>query len=156
MSSKTKIVVLKMKEIIYTAIFIGFAILLVTLLLIMFRPRHETTAPGAGSASISDSGSAPASAYVPGIYTASLTVGSQNVNVEVAVDAERINSISFVSLDESVTTMYPLMQPVMDDLASQILSSQSLEDLSYPMETRYTSQAVLGAIETAVEKARVK
>ena len=144
MSSKTKIVVLKMKEIIYTAIFIGFAILLVTLLLIMFRPNRDAAVP---------SGSA---AYVPGVYTATLTVGNQNVNVEVAVDAERINSISFVSLDDSITTMYPLMQPVMDDLASQILMSQSLEDLSYSMETRYTSQAVLNAIETAVEKARIR
>ena len=31
MSSKTKIVVLRMKEIIYTAIFVGLAILLITL-----------------------------------------------------------------------------------------------------------------------------
>ena len=38
MSSKTKIVVLRMKEIIYTAIFIGFGILLILLLLVMFRP----------------------------------------------------------------------------------------------------------------------
>ncbi len=144
MSSKTKIVVLKMKEIIYTAIFIGFAILLVTLLMIMFRPKREESAVSSSAA------------FVPGVYTASLTVGSQNVNVEVAVDEERINSISFVSLDDSVATMYPLMQPVMNDLAEQILSSQSLEDLSYSMETRYTSQAVLGAIETAVSKARVK
>lgn len=144
MSSKTKIVVLKMKEIIYTAIFIGFAILFITLLMIMFRPRHEETAVSSSAA------------FVPGVYTASLTVGNRNVNVEVAVDAERINSISFVSLDESVTTMYPLMQPVMNDLAAQILSSQSLEDLSYSMETRYTSQAVLGAIRTAVEKARTE
>ncbi len=141
MSSKTKIVVLKMKEIIYTAIFIGLAILLVTLFLIMFRP-------GRGS-----SDSVQTSAYVPGVYTSSLTIGNQNVNVEVAVDAEQINSISFVSLDESITTMYPLMQPVMDDLKEQILSTQSLENLSYSMETRYTSQAILGAIQNALDKA---
>ena len=36
MSSKTKIVVLRMKEIIYTAIFVGLAILLITLCFIMF------------------------------------------------------------------------------------------------------------------------
>ena len=41
MSSKTKIVVLRMKEIIYTAIFIGLGIILVTLLFIMFRPEKE-------------------------------------------------------------------------------------------------------------------
>ena len=142
MSSKTKIVVLRMKEIIYTAIFIGLAILLVSLFLIMFRPRKDA-AP-----------SSPAAAYVPGTYTASLTVGSQNIKV--AVDADRINSVSFVSLDEAVTTMYPLMQPVLEDLESQIVNSQSLENLSYSMETRYTSQALINAIETALNKAKIK
>ena len=39
MSSKTRIIVLRMKEIIYTAIFIGFAILLILLFLFMFRPE---------------------------------------------------------------------------------------------------------------------
>lgn len=144
MSSKTKIVVLRMKEIIYTAIFIGLAILLVSLFLIMFRPKKNTS-------SVS-----PAAAYVPGVYTASLTVGSQNINVEVAVDADQINSVSFVSLDEAVTTMYPLMQPVLEDLESQIVNSQSLENLSYSMETRYTSQALINAIETALDKAKIK
>ena len=43
MSSKTKIVVLRMKEIIYTAIFIGFGILLVMLLFIMFHPKKENS-----------------------------------------------------------------------------------------------------------------
>lgn len=144
MSSKTKIVVLRMKEIIYTAIFIGLAILLVGLFLIMFRPKNTAPSP------------AQTAAYVPGVYTASLTVGSQNMNVEVAVDANQINSVSFVSLDEAVTTMYPLMQPVLEDLESQIVSSQSLENLSYSMETRYTSQALINAIETALNKAKAK
>ena len=40
MSSKTKIVVLRMKEIIYTAIFIGLGIILITLFFIMFRPKE--------------------------------------------------------------------------------------------------------------------
>ena len=40
MSSKTKIVVLRMKEIIYTAIFVGLAILLVTLCFIMSGQRR--------------------------------------------------------------------------------------------------------------------
>ena len=146
MSSKTKIVVLRMKEIIYTAIFIGLAILLVGLFLIMFRPKKE--APSASQTA--------ASAYIPGVYTASLTVGSQNINVEVAVDADKINSVSFVSLDEAVTTKYPLMQPVLQDLESQIVNGQSLENLSYSMETRYTSQALINAIETALNKAKSK
>ena len=115
MSSKTKIVVLRMKEIIYTAIFIGLAILLICLLFIMFHPKKSVT-----------------------------------------VDDTDITSVSFVSLDEAVTTMYPLMEPVMADLENQILARQSTEDLSYSMETRYTAQALLNAIDNALQKARIQ
>ena len=131
MSSKTKIVVLRMKEIIYTAIFVGLAILLVTLCFIMFRPKKDTAAV-----------SAQAAAYVPGVYSAALTLGSENVNVEVTVDKDRINSIDLVPLSEAVTTMYPLMQPTLDDLASQIVSTQSTENLTYQSASRYTSTAL--------------
>ena len=86
MSSKTKIVVLRMKEIIYTAIFIGLGLLLIALLLIMFRPGRKT-----------QSASAPAAAgihYLPGMYSSTLTLGSQAVNVEVTVDSTQITSVT--------------------------------------------------------------
>lgn len=143
MSSKTKIVVLRMKELIYTAVFLGLAVVLITLLLIMFRPRKASQSP-----------SQPAS-FVPGVYTSSITLGSQSVNVEVAVDAREIRSVSLVSLDEAVTTMYPLVQPVMEDLSRQIVQNQSTQQLSYSMETRYTSQSLIQAVNRALEKAKV-
>ena len=99
MSSRTKIVVLHMKEIIYTAIFAALGILLIILLVIMFRPDKDT-----GSA---DTGKR----YTPGIYTSSLTLNNTNLEVEVSVDESRINSIRFSNLDETVTTMFPLIQP---------------------------------------------
>ena len=46
MSSKTKIIVLRMKEIIYTALFIGFAIVLIMLFLFMFRPKKDNIPEG--------------------------------------------------------------------------------------------------------------
>ncbi len=142
MSSKTKIVVLRMKEIIYTAIFIGLCILLVMLLFIMFRPKKD----------------APASSdrvlYIPGVYSAALTLGSQEINVEVTVDSDEITSISMVPLSDSVATMYPLVQPSLDNLTKQICKTQSLKNLTYPDETRYTSQALLSAIERALKKAK--
>ena len=141
MSSKTKIVVLRMKEIIYTAIFIGLGILLILLLLVMFRPKKESSA-------------APASAqYIPGVYASSITLGAQEVNVEVSVDANRIPSVTLVPLSDAVATMYPLMQPSLNNLTSQILDSQSLENISFPEENRYTSQVLLQAIKKALKKA---
>ena len=142
MSSKTKIVVLRMKEIIYTAIFVGLAILLITLCFIMFRPGKDNV-----------SVSAEPAGYLPGVYSAALTLGSEDVNVKVTVDKNRITSIDLVPLSEAVTTMYPLMQPSLNNLTSQILDSQSLENISFPEETRYTSQVLLQAIKKALKKA---
>ena len=79
MSSKTKIVVLHMKEIIYTALFICLGILLVTLLTFMFHPKNKET---------SSSGS---TSYQPGIYTSQLTLGDKELEVEVTVDENHIN-----------------------------------------------------------------
>ena len=151
MSSRTKIVVLRMKEIIYTAIFAGLAILLITLFLFMLRARKAEQPAGSQDA-ISSEQELSAS-YIPGVYTASISLGSQTVNVEVAVDTSRITSISLVPLDETVATMYPLIQPSLDHLAEQIIASQSLEGITYESGSRYTSQVLLNAIETALSKA---
>ena len=145
MSSKTKIVVLRMKEIIYTAIFIGLAIFLILLFFFMFRSEKEAPAPTAESVS-------PA-VYAPGVYSASLSLGRQNVNVEVAVSPDRISAVTLVPLSDSVAAMYPLMQPSMDALSAQILESQSLEGLEYPAGSQYTSMALMNAIKTAGAKA---
>ena len=141
MSSKTKIIVLRMKEIIYTGIFLGLAVLLIALCLIMFRPKKDEETQAAS--------------YIPGVYTASLNLGSQDVNVQVAVDSYAITSISLVPLNEAVTTMYPLMEPALEELSDQIISTQSLENLTYSSQSHYTSTALLGAIERALEKAKI-
>ena len=143
MGSRTKIVVLHMKEIIYTAIFAALAIVLIILLVIMFRPD--------GKADPADTGKQ----YTPGIYTSSLTLNNTNLEVEVSVDESHINSIRFSNLDETVTTMFPLIQPAIENIAEQIYETQSLDDISLPEDTPYTSQIILDAIREAVEKAAV-
>ena len=144
MSSRTKIVVLHMKEIIYTAIFAALAIVLIILLVIMFRPGGRTDQADTGNR------------YTSGIYTSALTLNNTNLEVEVTVDKTRINSIRFSNLDETVTTMFPLIQPAIEDIAEQIYKTQSLDDIALPEDTPYTSQIILDAIREAVEKAAVK
>ena len=112
MSAKTKIVVLRMKEIIYTAIFIGFALLLILLFFIMFRPKKETPSLSepAAETPVSSGGAASAGAsdvssplYKPGLYSSPIVLGSQNVNVEVTVSSDQITSVSLVPLSDSNT-----------------------------------------------------
>ncbi len=144
MGSKTKIIVLHMKEIIYTAVFAALGILLIVLLVIMFRQDD------------SSSGTTGEKQYTPGVYTSSLTLNNTNLEVEVSVDESRINSIRFSNLDETVAAMYPLVQPAIEDIAEQICETQSLEDISLPEDTPYTSQMILDAIKEAVDKAAVE
>lgn len=141
MSAKTKIVVLHMKEIIYTVIFVVLGILLLILLGFMFFPRSEKSSTNEMS-------------YVPGVYTSTLSVNNTMLEVEVSVDSSHINAVRFNNLTDSVAAMYPLMQPTIESISEQICKTQSLEDVTYSDENAYTSQIILKAIEEALQKAQ--
>ena len=82
-----------------------------------------------------------------------MTLNNTNLEVEVTVDESHINSIRFSNLDETVTTMFPLVQPALEEIADQIYDSQSLDHIALSDETPYTSQVILNAVTEAVEKA---
>lgn len=142
MSAKTKIVVLHMKEMIYTLIFAGLGILLILLLIFMFLPKQEKE-------------TAETMKYVAGVYTSTIQFNDNTIDVQVVVDENSIHSVSLVNLDDTVTTMYPLMEPAVENIADQIISRQSTENISYSDDNQYTSMVVLNAVNDALEKAKV-
>ncbi len=160
MSAKTKIVVLHMKELIYTGIFAVLGILLVILLVMMFLPDKkgptDNKPPESSMENGADPSAAPASRYIPGIYTTQLVLGGQMVDLEVIVDKTSISSIQLVNLSETVTTMYPLLEPTLDSICKQIYETQSLDEISYTTDSRYTSMVLLEAIQNSLDKAAVK
>ena len=147
MSSKTKIVVLHVKELIYTGIFAALGILFIILLIIMFLPKEEK------KETMSTVMQTTENSYVPGVYTTSLILNDNVVEIEVTVDEKNINAIRLVNLDEAVTTMYPLIQPSFEDLANQIIQNQSLDGITYSDDSKYTSMILLNAITASLEKA---
>lgn len=142
MSSRTKIVVLHMKELIYTVVFVVLGIVLVLLLVYMFLPdkKDETK---------------ETMKYVAGVYTSSIIFNDNTIDVQVVVDENNINSIKLVNLDETVTTMYPLMEPALKNLTDQIYETQSTANLTYNDDNQYTSMVLLNAINDALAKAEV-
>ena len=141
MSSKTKIVVLHLKEVIYTAIFAVLGILLIILLIFMFLPDNKEKA------------TKETMKYTAGVYTSSIQLNDNAIDVEVVVDDNHINSVTLVNLDEATAAMYPLMQPALDNLTRQIYEKQSLENISYGDDNQYTSMVLLNAIQSALDKA---
>lgn len=140
MGSRTKIVVLHMKEIIYTAVFAALAIILILLLMFMFLPKNKESRTNEEK-------------YMPGVYTSTVTLNNTALEVEVTVDESRINSIRFSNLDETVAAMFPLIQPAIEDIAEQVYKNQSLENVQYSEDNPYTSQIIITAIEDALKKA---
>lgn len=142
MSTKTKILVFKMKEIIYTIVFAVLAILLIIFLVLIIKGHSKKS-----------SESAKKSTFSPGIYETSIVLSSNPVNIEVVVDHEQIKSISMVNVSEAVTTMYPLISSSLTEIASQIVQNNSTENLVFNDENKYTSIILVNAINTALCKA---
>lgn len=150
MSAKTKIVVLHMKELIYTGIFCLLGILFIVLLIMMFLPdKDKNSSPEEDTAEASSR----SSVYIPGIYTTELVLGNQSIDVEVIVEEDSITSIRLVNLNEAVTTMYPLLEPTLDSICAQVYESQSLDTVTYTSDSKYTSLVLLEAIQSSLDKA---
>lgn len=143
MSAKTRILVLKKRELIYTAIFLALGIILIVLLVLMFQPGKKTASPASAK-----------KVYVPGVYTTPITLNNTAMDLEVRVDQDKINSIRLVNLSEAVTSMYPLVEPSLDRIAAQIYETQSTADLYYEQSTQYTSQMLINAIDEALSLAK--
>ena len=108
---------------------------------------------------ILDSASGPAgtdNTYIPGIYTTELILGSETVNVEVIVNDHAITSASLADPSETLTTMYPLLEPAMESLNDQLCEMQDPSQVTYSAETRYTSLVLLEAVKASLEKAKPK
>lgn len=145
MENKTKIVVLHMKELIYTGIFVVLGIILIVLLVVMFKPDSQKK-----------TGDEPAvSQYVAGVYSTSVMLNGSTFDVEVMVDEDRIESIELKNLSETVTTMYPLLEPSLEQISQQVYASQSTDNITYDEDQKYTSMILLNAIEESLKKAQV-
>ena len=138
--AKTKIVVIQMKELIYTAIFAGLGILLIVLLIIMFLPDKSNKEKTGSTKQI----------YTPGVYTSQIKLGDTTLNLEVAVDADQVKSVALVNLEESVTTMYPLVKP---SLEKELIAGTKLEDVPLSDKSKYTESLLIEGIRTALNKA---
>ena len=102
MSSKTKIIVLHMKEVVYTAVFLALALILLVVFLIMFSGKKDS----AKKPSVTTAASAENARYIPGIYTSTISLGNQTFDVQVNVEQDRITAISLNNLSETTAAMY--------------------------------------------------
>ena len=152
MSSKTKIVVLHMKELVFTLIAAALGILLICFLL--FLVSYDTDGEDTPAAPSSDVTAPVSSLYVPGLYTTELVLNDRCVSIEVTLAENEITAIELTGLDEDIASMYPLLEPTFASIKDQVLLTQSAEDISYEPTSKYTSLVILESIKNSIEKAQ--
>ena len=148
MSSNTKIIVLKSKELIYTGIFIILGILLVLLLWYMFSPKKQADKQTTTSTETTTT-------YQPGVYSTKLNIGGSNLELQTTVNEHAVTHIDIMNLDETVTAMYPLVLPSVDAINEQLAITGNLDDITYSSENQYTTVLLLDAAKQSISSAIV-
>jgi uncharacterized protein with FMN-binding domain len=141
--AKTKIVVIQLKEIIYTVIFAALGILLILLLIFMFSGKDDEDV------------ASETKLYKAGVWTSSIPLSDTVINLEVVLDENHINSVRIVNIDETITTMYPLVAPAVDEISSQLSNDVPIDQLEIRDDSRYTQTLLIEAIKVALDKAKV-
>ncbi len=162
MSSNTKIIVLKSKELIYTGIFIVLGILLILLLVYMFSGDSKTDSDKKDAISSSqgqeqaEESTETITTYKPGVYTSELNLGGSQLQVTVTVDENTVSHVDISNLDDTVTAMYPLIQPSLDEINNQITVVSNMDEITYSKDNQYTTIIIMEAVKQAIEPAIIK
>lgn len=156
--SRTRIIIFQLKEIVYTAIFVGLGILLLILLFFMFWPgKGKNSASTSSPSAISkDSASSGEALYKPGVYNTELSLGDSTINIQVALDNDHVKSIELVNLKDSVETMYPLIKPAVKEISDQLAQNISPEEVVLSDDSPYTSQMILDKVSEIMKEASVE
>ena len=141
--ANTKIVVLHRRELLYTGIFLSLLFVFILLSLILFFPKKQADTKEQAK-------------YVPGVYTSSLNLNDTELNLEVVVDQNHINSVSSTNIDESVSAMYPLLEPSLSEIEKQLSNNIPLSEIQVTEDGKYTQTLLLEHIQKALELASTK
>ena len=139
--AKTKIVVIQLKEIIYTAIFAALGILLILLLIFMFTDNEKEVS------------TANNTKYKAGKYNSSIALNDTALNLEVIVDEDHIKFVDIINIDEAITTMFPLVEPSLEEIALQLYDDVALDQVKLSEDRKYTQTLLIEAIKLALDKA---
>ena len=136
--------VFHLKELIYTATFILLGIVLVISLIFMFCNRNQgekekETTKGQ---------------FEAGVYTSSVTLNGNPMEISVTLDKDHINSISVNNVSDTITTMYPLVEPAFNDIAKQIVDTQSIDNIQFSKDSQYTYSMLYNAIVDTINKGK--
>ena len=131
----TKIVVVKLRDIIKKVILAVIGIVILSLIVYFFIPKGDKVA------------------YNPGTYSSDIILHSNPVSVEVTVSKDEILDISLVNMNETQEVFYPLFGRSINDVSAQIIENQDTNVVS-SVSNSMTNDIIVKAVEQALDKAK--
>ena len=92
--------------------------------------------------------------FNPGVYTTSVILSGNTMELAVTVDSDTVKSIRLVNTSETFETMYPLISSSLEALEKQVREKGSTDGITYSADAKYTSLVLINAIDTALDKAK--
>lgn len=146
--SGTRIVVLQSRKIIYSLIFLGIAVLALVLVVMLFVPKQD------GDGTVASLTYGTEQKYEAGVYTKEIKLGDTTVNLQLSLNEDNVKSLELVNLDETVETMYPLMQPTVEKIAKQLLEGRSMDEIVISEESQYTEKIIVETVSEMMQEHR--
>ena len=146
MGKSPKFMVFHLRELIYTVVFVLLGIVLVISLIFMFCNKNNDEKEKETSSG----------QYEAGVYTSCVTLNGNPMEVTVTLDSDHINSITVDNISDTITTMYPLVEPAFEDIAKQIVDTQSFENIKFSEDSQYTYTMLYNAIVDTIDQGKNK
>jgi len=134
----TKIIVLKLRQIIKSFLLTLGGLILIALLIILFLPKKDAENSGI---------------YNPGSYYSQVMLQGKPIKIEVTVDQNKILRLKLNDINNTQKILYPLVQSTMQNLAHQVVQYQSGD---IPVSSNYpiTEKFLLNAVQDALAQAK--
>lgn len=134
----TKFVVVKMRELLKTAVFAVLGVIILVGLITFFLRM------GAGE----ETGQ-----YRDGTYEAAVQLGTEQAVVSVEINDGKIAQVTMQEMAESVAVMYPMVESTMDEIAAQVIQNQSAQQVDVSSQQTYSAQVLLDAVAQCLTQA---
>lgn len=134
----TKFVVVKMRELLKTAVFVVLGVIILVGLITFFLRM------GAGE----ETGQ-----YRDGTYEAAVQLGTEQAVVSVEINDGKIAQVTMQEMAESVAVMYPMVESTMDEIAAQVIQNQSAQQVDVSSQQTYSAQVLLDAVAQCLAQA---
>ncbi|MCL2592481.1 MAG: hypothetical protein FWD82_03855 [Defluviitaleaceae bacterium] len=145
----SKIMVLKMSEIIKALIFAGIGIIIIILLVVLFSSRS-----GSDEHEHEQELEQTQSHFTPGTYYSVIPLRDVgDISVSIIVSEDEILDIILNDFSETHQAFYPLITEAMEVLRDGILENQSTDNIEISEEKVFTKQVLLNAVNDAIASA---